>query len=170
MAREIPLYTLAGVPDAEITTHWFTTEDDLGLSLQRFQSRSGGPATEAVMIIHGLTTSTDMFIMPEHENLVAYLHSQGFGDVWCLDFRMSNRFSYNLFKHRWTMDDVALYDYPPALATMRAHVGDAPIHVVCHCLGANSFTMSLFAKVVDGVSSVVANSVALTPGCRPGPA
>ncbi|MGH9281373.1 MAG: alpha/beta fold hydrolase [Acidimicrobiales bacterium] len=167
MAREIPLYTLAGVPDAEITTHWFTTGDGLGLSLQRFQRRGGAPATEAVMIIHGLTTSTDMFIMPEHENLVAHLHSQGFGDVWCLDFRMSNRFSYNLFKHRWTMDDVALYDYPPALATMRSHIGDAPIHVICHCLGANSFTMSLFAKVVDGVSSVVANSVALTPRVPP---
>jgi cholesterol oxidase len=125
--------------------------------------RGAGEAGEAVLIIHGLTTSTDMFIMPEHYNLVSYLLDNGYTDVWCLDFRMSNRHSYNLFKHRYTMDDVALYDYPPALEEVRRHIGDKPIHVICHCLGANSFVMSLFAKAIDGVSSVIANSVALTP-------
>lgn len=158
--REIPLYTLEGVRDAVVTTHPFTTDDKLGLSMLRF---SRGDAGEAILVIHGLTTSTDMFIQPEHENLVSYLLDRGFGDVWCLDYRMSNRHPYNLFKHRYTMDDVALYDYPPALAEMRRHIGDKPIHVISHCLGANSFTMSLFGKIVTGVSSVIANSVALTP-------
>jgi cholesterol oxidase len=163
MEREIPLYTLDGVKDADVTTHWFWTEDKLGLSMLRFRRGLPDEASEAVLIIHGLTTSTDMFVMPEHYNLVSYLLDNGYRDVWCLDFRMSNRHSYNLFKHRFTMDDVALYDYPPALAEMRRNIGDKPIHVICHCLGANSFVMSLFAKVIDGVSSVIANSVALTP-------
>jgi len=158
--REIPLYTLAGVSDAEVSTHYIFTEDKLGLSALRFQR---GEAGEAILIIHGLTTSTDMFIMPEHYNLVSYLLDHGYNDVWCLDFRMSNRHSYNLFKHRYTMDDVALYDYKPTLALMRQHIGDKPIHVISHCLGANSVTMALFAKVIDGVSSVIANSVGLTP-------
>lgn len=160
MNREIPLYTLEGVRDAQITTHYLTTEDGLGLSALRFKR---GSATEAVLIVHGLTTSTDMFIMPEHYNLVSYLLDHGYHDVWCLDYRMSNRHSYNLFKHRFSMDDVALYDYKPTLDLIRLHVGDLPIHVISHCLGANSFSMAVFAKVVDGVSSVVANSVALTP-------
>ena len=160
MQREIPLYTLAGVKDAEVSTHYIHTEDKLGISALRFQR---GEAGEAILIIHGLTTSTDMFIMPEHYNLVSYLLDHGYRDVWCLDFRMSNRHSYNLFKHRFTMDDVALYDYKPTLALMRKHIGDKPIHVISHCLGANSFTMALFAKVIDGVSSVIANSVSLTP-------
>ncbi len=163
MAREISLFTLEGVEDAQVSTHWFWTEDKLGLTLTRFVRGAPEAATEAVMIVHGLTTSTDMFIMPEHYNLVSYLLDHGFHDVWCLDFRMSNRHSYNLFKHRYTMDDVALYDHPAALAEMRRHIGDKPVHVISHCLGANSFVMSLFAKVVDGVSSVIANSVALTP-------
>jgi cholesterol oxidase len=158
--REIPLYTLDGVKDAEISTHYIVTDDKLGLSALRFQR---GEATEAVLIVHGLTTSTDMFIMPEHYNLVSYLLDHGYHDVWCLDFRMSNRHSYNLFKHRYTMDDVALYDYKPTLAVMRQQVGDKPIHVISHCLGANSFAMALFAKVVDGVSSVILNSCGLTP-------
>lgn len=156
--RQIPLYTLEGVRDAEVTTHYFSTEDGLGLSLLRFQRNRGG---EAVMVVHGLTTSTDMFIMPEHENLVSHLLDRGY-DVWCLDFRMSNRHPYNLFKHRWSLDDVALYDHPAAVATIRQHIGETPLHVIAHCLGATSFAMSLFAKLVD-VESVILNSVALTP-------
>jgi lysosomal acid lipase/cholesteryl ester hydrolase len=157
--REIPLYTLDGVPDAEVTTHWFSTEDGLGLSLLRFQRAPGG---EAVLVIHGLTTSTDMFIMPEHDNLVTFLLDRGY-DVWCLDYRMSNRHPYNLWKHRFTLDDVALYDHPAAVDVVRSHVGqETPLHVIAHCLGATSFAMSLFAGLTD-VDSVILNSVALTP-------
>jgi lysosomal acid lipase/cholesteryl ester hydrolase len=160
MRREIPLYTLSGVPNARVTPYFFHTEDQIGLSMLRFQR---GEAGEAVLIIHGLTTSTDMFIMPEHENLVSYLLDHGYNDVWCLDYRMSNRHSYNLFKNRYTMDDIALFDFPPAVRLMREEIDDKPIHVICHCLGAVSFLMSLFGKAVDGISSVIANSVGLTP-------
>src|SRR5690349_9881808 len=102
MNREIPLYTLAGVPDAKVTTIPFSTADKLGLTLTRFTR--GGDATDAVLVVHGLTTSTDMFIMPEHYNLVRYLLDHGYRDVFCLDFRMSNRLPYNLAAHRYTMD------------------------------------------------------------------
>lgn len=159
MPREIPLYTLDGVKDADVDTYYFNTEDKLGLSMVRFHRGTGG---DAVLVIHGLTTSTDMFIMPEHENLVTYLLDQGY-DVWCLDYRMSNRYSYNLFKTRYNMDDIALFDYPAALEVMRTEIGSTPIHVICHCLGAASFMMSLFGKAVDGIASVIANSTALTP-------
>jgi lysosomal acid lipase/cholesteryl ester hydrolase len=158
--REIPLYTLEGVRDADVSCHPFSTEDQLGLQLHRFHR---GDSDDVVLIIHGLTTSMDMFIMPEHYNLVSYLLDNGFSDVWCLDFRMSNRFIYNLAPHRFTMDDIALYDFPPALEEMRKHVGDRRIHVICHCLGSVSFMMSLFGGVVTDIASVIANSVALTP-------
>ncbi len=160
MERDYPLYTLQGVPDADVTTHYFSTEDGLGLSMLRFLRR---PCDDVVLIIHGLTTSTDMFIMPEHHNLVRFLLDNGFTDVWCLDFRMSNRYPYNLTLHRYNMDDIALFDYPPAIATMRKHIGNRRLHVISHCLGAVSFTMSLFGKAVDGITSVIANSAGLTP-------
>ena len=68
MVREYALYTLEGVPDADISTHYISTEDQkLGLSMLRF---TRGEGDDSVLIIHGLTTSSDMFIMPEHENLV----------------------------------------------------------------------------------------------------
>jgi lysosomal acid lipase/cholesteryl ester hydrolase len=160
MEREIPLYTLAGVSNAEVSNHYFSTADQLGLNMLRFQRSE---CDDVVLIIHGLTTSTDMFVMPEHYNLVQYLLDNGLTDIWTLDYRMSNRYSYNLQMHRHNMDDIALFDYPAAIAKLREHIGDRRIHIICHCLGSASFTMSLFAKAVTGITSVIANSVALTP-------
>src|SRR4051812_32308407 len=128
MPFQIPLYTLDGVPNAEITTHYLATEDKLGLSMLRFKRSA---SRDVVLIIHGLTTSSDMFIMPEHDNLVRFLLERGYGDVWCLDYRMSNRHPYNLQGRHYTMDDIALYDYPPALAKIREQAGDVRIHVIC---------------------------------------
>jgi lysosomal acid lipase/cholesteryl ester hydrolase len=160
MKRAIPLYTLQGVTGAEMSTHHVTTGDGLGLSLLRF---CRAPCDDVVMLAHGLTTSSDMFIMPEHYNLVQYLLDHGYTDVWCFDFRMSNRHPYNLLPHRFSMDDVALFDFAPALARIRESAGPRRIHVIAHCLGSVSFMMSLFGRVVDGIASVIANSVALTP-------
>jgi cholesterol oxidase len=161
MTREIPLYTLDGVKDAEKSTHWTNTQDGLGISLLRFCRR---PCKDVVVIIHGLTTSSDMFIQPEHYNLVSYLLDKGFTDVWTLDFRMSNRHAYNLIPNDWSMDDCALYDHPAAIAKIREVAGpDVAIHVICHCLGSMSFVMSLFGRTVTGIKSCIANSVTLTP-------
>jgi len=159
--REIALHTTEGVRDASCTTHPFLTDDRIDLSLLRFHRR---PCANVVMIVHGLTTSSDMFIMPEHANLVSHLLDHGFTDVWTLDCRMSNRFPYNMSRHRNTLDDVALFDFPAALRTIRATVGEnARVHVIAHCLGAMAFSMSLFARASTGVSSLVVNSVSLTP-------
>jgi len=160
MKREIPLYTLEGVRDADITTHPITTEDGLGLSALRFLRQD---CDDVVLIIHGLTTSTDMFVMPEHYNLVSYLLDHGFTDVWSFDFRMSNRHSYNMRRSRFNMDDIALYDFPAGVREIRKHIGDRRLHVICHCLGSVSFMMSLFGRATTGITSVIANSVSLTP-------
>ncbi len=60
MEREVPLYTLDGVRDAEKTTHYFATGDGLGLSLQRFRRED---CRDVVVLIHGLTTHRHV-IMP----------------------------------------------------------------------------------------------------------
>ena len=158
--RSVPLFTLDGVHDAEVSTHFITTGDLLGISAFRFLRE---PSDDVVLLIHGLTTSTDMFVMPEHYNIVDYLLDHGYTDVWSLDFRMSNRHSYNMRRHSYTMDDVALYDFPAAIDEIRKHIGDRRLHVISHCLGAVSFMMSLFGGTVTGITSAIANSVALTP-------
>jgi cholesterol oxidase len=159
--REIPLYSLEGVKNAEITTHPFSTADKLGLSMLRFNR---APSDDVVVLMHGLTTSTDMFIMPEHYNLVSYLLDHGFTDVFSLDWRGSMRFTYDLFPTRFCMDDIALYDMPAAFSTLRKIVGpERRIHVICHCVGSITFMMSLYAGLLDGITSVISNSVSLTP-------
>ncbi|MFI6516808.1 alpha/beta hydrolase [Spirillospora sp. NPDC050679] len=160
MERTIARFTLDGVRDADISVHPFATEDGLGLELTRF---TRGESDDVVLLVHGLTSASDVFIMPEHRNLASHLLDNGFTDVWALDFRMSGRFPYDTETHRYTLDDIALYDFPAALDELRRHIGGRRIHVIAHCLGSVSFTMSLFAGQVTGITSLTCNSVSLTP-------
>jgi len=160
MATRIPRFTLEGVPNAEVSVHPFWTEDGLGLNLTRFHRAD---CDDVVLLIHGLTSSSDMFIMPEHYNLATFLLDNGFTDVWTLDFRMSSRFPYDTETHRFTIDDVAHYDHPAALAELRRHIGDRRVHVIAHCVGSISFSMSLSAGMVDDITSLICNSVSLMP-------
>jgi pimeloyl-ACP methyl ester carboxylesterase len=160
MTGRIARYTLDGVKDAEVSTHPFATEDGLGLSLTRFHRAE---RDDVVLLVHGLTSSSDLFIMPEHRNLTSYLLDNGFTDVWALDFRMSNRFPYDSETHQYTLDDIADYDHPAAVRELRRHIGDRRVHVVAHCLGSLSFMMSLFGGRLPDIASVTCNSVALTP-------
>ncbi|MER5225866.1 alpha/beta fold hydrolase [Streptomyces flaveus] len=154
----VPRHTTTGVPDAQVTVHPVTTDDGLGLQLTRFRRAE---CDDVVLLVHGLTASSDLFIMPEHRNLATCLLDNGFADVWTLDMRMSNRFPYNTEPHAHTLDDIALYDYPAALAELRRHVGERRVHVVAHCLGSMTFLMSLYAGAVRDVTSVVTSAVGL---------
>lgn len=153
--------TLDGVRDCTVSTHYAQTEDGLGISLLRFTRAS---SRDVVLLVPGLTASSDMFFMPEHRNLTQTLLDAGYGDVWILDGRISNRHPYNLTRHRFNVDDVALYDNPAALATVRRAVGpEARIHIIAQCLGALSIAMSVFGRIITDVASVIVNGVALTP-------
>lgn len=159
--RKYPRFTIEGVSNAGISVHPFCTADGLALQLTRFRR---GDCDDVVLLIHGLTNSSDMFIMPEHRNLAQTLLDEGYGDVWTLDYRGSCRFPYNLARHRYTFDDITLFDHPAAIAELRRHIGpDRRIHIVAHCIGAMTVAMSLFGKTIQGVSSAILNSVALTP-------
>ena len=159
--RTIAKFTTEGVQGADITVHPFSTTDGLGLTLTRFKRNT---CDDVVLVVHGLTSSSDMFIMPEHRNLVSTLLDEGFGDVWMLDYRGSCRFPYNLARSRYNFDDIALFDHPAALHELRKHIGpNRRVHVIAHCVGALTMSMSLAAQTVQGVSSVILNSVALTP-------
>lgn len=146
---------------ADISYHKFSTADGLSLMLTRFNRRS---SKDVILLLHGLTTSTDMFIMPEHTSLVQYLLDHGYSDIWSLDWRGSQRYPYNLEPHAYTLDDVIRYDIPQALACLRRKVGDdVNIHVIAHCIGSLSFSCALASKQITGITSFVGNSVSLNP-------
>jgi len=160
-SQRYPKFTTEGVTGARITVHPFPTADGLTLTLTRFQR---GESKDVILIAHGLTSSSDMFIMPEHQNLVQTLLDAGYGEVWTLDYRGSARFPYNLARTRYNFDDIALYDHPAALAELRKLTGnDKRIHVIAHCVGSLTMAMAMFGGTISGIKSAILNSVALTP-------
>lgn len=143
--------------------HPLTTADGIGISVSHLP-REG--ARDACLLIHGLTTSSDMFVMPEHYNLAGYLHDHGY-DVWLADFRMSNHYAYNT-EQAFTFDDIGTSDWPTIVEFIRGHVGpQVRLHVICHCLGSVTFHHALYGKSVGGIHSVISNSVSLNPRVHP---
>src|SRR6266511_3139835 len=153
-----PLYVRAG--DARIDEIPLTAADGTRLALTRI--RADERPRPAVLLLHGHTTSSDMFVLPETRNLVDVLLDHGY-EAWMLDWRGSCRLPYNESAARYTFDDVALYDIPAAVTHIKDRIGQQPLLVVAHCMGALTLSMSLTAGLVPGLAGVVAQGVFLTP-------
>ncbi|MQY27530.1 alpha/beta hydrolase [Nocardia aurantia] len=135
----------------------FRTADGLDLELRRMSG--DGPA---VLLVHGHGVSSEMFALDEIRNVTDVLADAGY-QPWLLDWRGSSRLRYNEFGDPYTFDDVALYDIPDAVAQIRARIGDRPLFVVAHCVGALALALSLTAGRLPGLAGVVAQGVFLTP-------
>jgi cholesterol oxidase len=146
--------------DAELREVPLVADDGVEIGLTRFRR---GNSERSVVLLHGLTSSTDLFVMPEHDNLVEALLDAGWSDVWSIDWRGSCRLPYNTRSCRFNVDDVALYDLPAAFAVIRRHNGGRPIAVIAHCVGALALSMAVAAKLTGPLSGIVANSTFLTP-------
>jgi alpha-beta hydrolase superfamily lysophospholipase len=120
------------------------------------------PDAPAVLLLHGHTASSEMFLLPEIRNLVDALLDGGY-EPWLLDWRGSCRLPYNEGRTRYTYDDVALYDIPEAVAVIRDQAGDRKLFVVAHCIGALCLSLSLTGGLVPDLAGVVAQGVFLTP-------
>jgi cholesterol oxidase len=156
-----PVNTTKGVQNAEITLHSFDTDDGISLQFQRFKRKE---CKDVVVLLHGLTNSTDMFIMPEHYNFVSYLLNNEYTDVVSVDWRGSKRFTYNLIPNRYNFDYVAKYDLPRAIEEIKKKIGpEKRIHIVAHCVGSICASLSLASGQLKGISSFTSNSVSLTP-------
>lgn len=159
-----PINTTAGAISSNIDLIPIDTNDGLTLGLQRFKNKD---SKNVILLLHGLTTSTDMFIMPEHQNLVNFLHSHGYSDVWSLDWRGSGRFTYNLNPNKYTIDDIAKYDLPRAIEVIKKMTSnDVKIHIIAHCVGSLAGMCSVAAGHTKNIASFISNSVSLTPKVR----
>lgn len=121
-----------------------------------------GEDRPAVLLLHGLTASADMFVLPETRNMVDVLLSSGY-EPWLLDWRGSCRLPYNEGRVRYTFDDVALYDIPEAVSYIRDRIGGRQLLVVAHCIGALCLSLSMTGGLVPGLAGVVAQGVFMTP-------
>jgi cholesterol oxidase len=130
----------------------FKTGDGVDLLLTRYKGGEKGP----VMLAHGLGVSSRIFSTDAIEtNLLEFLFAHGY-DVWLLDFRSSTALPAS--KTQYTADQIALNDYPAAVAKVRQESGAASIQVVAHCYGATTFTMAMLAGL-QGVRSAVISQI-----------
>lgn len=139
----------------------FRTADGIDLTLRR----SGPQDAPAVLFVHGHGVSSHMFDLSEIRNVTDVLADAGY-ESWLLDWRGSSRLPYNESGHRYTLDDVALYDLPAAVEQVRRRIGDRPLFVVAHCIGALAVASALTAGLLPGLAGVVAQGVFLTPKVR----
>jgi cholesterol oxidase len=153
-------YRNAGVKDAVIREYRFVTEDGLELMWTNYK-RGHQDGKHIVALVHGNVVSSEMFVLPEHYNLVNFLLDNGHTDIWSLDWRTSTRFGYNQLDREWSCDDVALYDMPAAFKFLSREVGDRHIHVVAHCVGSLTLAMAISAGLVTGIRSMTCHSVHL---------
>ena len=145
--------------------HPLTTPDGVRVSVSHLPAGGGG-APDAVLLIHGLTTSSDMFVMPEHTSIASYLHDHGF-DVWLADYRMSNHYAYNT-QASFEFEDIGSYDWPTIVGFIREQIGARRrLHVIAHCLGSVTFHYALYGKTITGIDSVISNSVSLHARVHP---
>jgi cholesterol oxidase len=137
----------------EPEVHFFNTDDNVTLKLTRYRGGNKGP----VILAHGFGVSSLIFSIDTIDtNLVEFLFGHGY-DVWLLDFRTSIDLPYA--KTQFTGDDIALHDYPAALAKVRQLTGASSVQMVVHCFGSPTFFMAMLAGL-QGVRSVVVSQIA----------
>jgi cholesterol oxidase len=132
--------------------HFFETPDKVQLRLTRYQGGSKGP----VLLSPGLGVSSRIFSLDTIDtNLLEYLFVNGY-DVWLLDHRGS--IDLPPVALDFSADEVALYDYPAAVETMREVTEASSVQVVAHCYGAVTFVMSML-NGLRGIRSAVCSQL-----------
>jgi cholesterol oxidase len=132
--------------------HGFQTADGVSLRLTRYHAGDKGP----VILSHGLGVSSRIFSIDTIEtNMLEFLFAHGY-DVWLLDFRASIELPSALTE--FSADDVALQDYPAAVAEVRRLTGADSVQMVAHCYGSTTFAMAMLAGL-QGVRAAVCSQI-----------
>jgi cholesterol oxidase len=145
-----------GLPDIR----YFNTKDGVQLKLTRFEGGKKGP----VVLTPGFGTSALAYTIDTTEtNLPEYLFERGY-DVWVLDYRASPDLPSSATQ--FTLDDIAVYDYPAAVETVLGATGADSLQFMAHCVGSLTMLMSL-ANGLQGVRSAVSSQLTMHPRVAP---
>lgn len=144
----------------EPTKFTVDTNDGFKVGLTRYEGGANGP----VVLAPGFSVRASSFASPTvDENLVERLVAEKY-DVWLFDYRASADSGNPTVKVRpFTIDDIAQYDWPAALAKIREVTGKASVQAMAHCVGSMSLLMGIACGKVKGVSSLIASQLTLHP-------
>lgn len=134
----------------------YTADDGFALNLHHLRG-SAEPTRGPVLLSPGASLRAEMFYgQPSGRTLADVLLDEGY-DVWAQNWRGSADCPPNLY----TLDRVARYDHPAAVATVLEEAQTSSLKAIVHCQGSVSFTMATVAGLVPEVTHVVSSAVSL---------
>jgi cholesterol oxidase len=147
------------MPAAEV--HAVPTSDGTEVRLTRYKFGTKGP----LVLAPGYGNAARAFAIDTvPKNWVQYLGEHGY-DVWLLDYRASPDLPSSFTQ--FTVDDIALRDWPAAIDTVRRETGQDSVQAMGHCVGGLSLFMAVGGGM-EGLRSATFSSLAGHPIPTPG--
>jgi pimeloyl-ACP methyl ester carboxylesterase len=142
------------LPEGEV--HRVATSDDTEIGLTRYAMGKKGP----VVLAPGYGNAARAFALNTvPKSFTQYLGEQGY-DVWLLDYRASPDLASSL--SQFTVDDIAMRDWPAAIGHIRAQTGADSVQALGHCVGGLSLFMAIGGGL-DGLRSAIFSALAGHP-------
>src|SRR6478736_8698791 len=147
------------MPPAEV--HAVPTSDGTEVRLTRYKFGTKGP----IVLAPGYGNAARAFAIDTvPKNWVQYLGEHGY-DVWLFDYRASPEVPASFTQ--FTVDDIAMRDWPAAVERVRAETGQDKIQAMGHCVGGLSLFMAIGGGM-PGLRSATFSSLAGHPIATPG--
>ena len=155
----VPSGDVAALPKPEF--HDVPTSDGTAIRLTHYAMGSKGP----IVLAPGYGNAARAFALDTVElSYAQYLGQNGY-DVWLLDYRASPDLESSFTQ--FTVDDIAMRDWPAAIAHVRKETGEETVQAMGHCVGGLSLFMALGGGM-EGVRSATFSALAGNPVPTPG--
>ena len=127
----------------------FAPTDGVDLRLVRYNGGRKGP----FICAPGFSNTSQVFAWDGVEtSWVEFFAGEGY-DLWLFDYRASPDVPAS--RTQFTLDDVALHDWPAAVAYVRQATGAESVQALGHCLASATGFMSLLSGALTGVRQFV---------------
>src|SRR5215211_548292 len=154
-----PATAAVDLPPAEV--HRVPTSDGTDVRLTRYRFGDKGP----LVMAPGYGNAARAFAIDTvPKNWVQYLGEHGY-DVWLLDYRASPELPAS--HTQFTVDDIAMRDWPAAIDTVRRETGQDTVQTLGHCIGGLSLFMAIGGGM-EGLRSASFSALAGHPIPTPG--
>jgi pimeloyl-ACP methyl ester carboxylesterase len=155
----VPSGDVAALPRPEV--HPVTTSDGTEIRLTRYAMGSKGP----VVLAPGYGNAARAFALDTVPLSYAQFLGEHDYDVWLLDYRASPDLDSSF--SQFTVDDIAMRDWPAAIAHVRKESGADTVQAMGHCVGGLSLFMAIGGGL-EGLRSATFSALAGNPVPTPG--
>jgi pimeloyl-ACP methyl ester carboxylesterase len=136
--------------------HDVTTSDGTEVRLTHYAMGTKGP----VVLAPGYGNAARVFALDTvPKSFTEYLGEHGY-DVWLFDYRASPDLPASATQ--FTADDIAMRDWPAAIAHVRRETGAESVQAVAHCIGGLTLFMAIGGGL-EGVRSATFSALAGHP-------